>query len=897
MSSENEKDIFYEALDLAPSERGKFLDAKCADSAMKERIAALIESHERASEFMSDPTMASHGTTEIPTKTREELAGPIGPYKLEQLLGEGGFGRVYLARQERPIARNVALKVLKAGMDTRAIIARFEAERQALAVMDHPNVARVFDGGQTESGHPYFVMEYVRGESITSFCSKHNLSLRRRLELFEQVCLAVQHAHHKGIIHRDLKPSNVLVTMVDNVPIPKVIDFGIAKALGSESSNQTQMTVQGHLVGTPAYMSPEQVTGTAGMDTRSDVFTLGVLLYELLTGSLPYEASRLDNASASALAELICDETPPKPSTRIGKGAGDAAQQTRQLSSQLRGDLDWIVMRAMEKDPARRYQTANAFATDIRRYLRDEAVEAGPPSSVYRFKKYAQRHRGEIAAGALILTALVAGLISSLVFAARVDRQQQLTAKELEKSQVFSGFATDMLAGLDPAVARGKDTELLLQILDDAKQGLDDSPPEFTKVESEMRRLLGVAYHKIADYEAAEEQFLLAIDLDSKSDHEPGHVFLDATGLRHDLGRVYAETSRYDEAREAFEFARDIRLMHLGPDDPETLAVMFDLGAVDRLTGNYEQAREAFERVLERQIAVLGDRHKDTMSTRNSLAVVLDELREFDRSAELLREVIEYQLEELGEDHPHTLATKNNLADTLGHLGKQDEAIEILVDVLETKRRVLGPDHPSLILALNNLAHSYGDMGNEAEAERMITEALVISKRTLGDRDMRTLILTNNIAGVYLKTDRPELARSVLMPAIPVCEEVMGENHPLSLAMLSYKAGIHRETGETEQAVATAQTLLERAKEAFPADHPNQANHRRLLANTLFEAGDPAAAKALLIEAHELHNNGVSGSPDDVRNTLEALVKVCNALGESEEAAAYTAELDTLPGE
>jgi serine/threonine protein kinase/tetratricopeptide (TPR) repeat protein len=896
MSSDNEKDIFYEALDLEPKDRDVFLDSRCADSAMKERIENLINSHENASEFMSDPTMASHGTAELPTKNPDELAGPIGPYALKRLLGEGGFGRVYLARQERPISRTVALKVLKAGMDTRAIIARFEAERQALAVMDHPNVARVFDGGQTDTGHPYFVMEYVRGESITSFCTKHNLSLRRRLELFEQVCLAVQHAHHKGIIHRDLKPSNVLVTMIDNVPVPKVIDFGIAKALGSESSGQTQMTLQGHLIGTPAYMSPEQVTGTAGMDTRSDVFTLGVLLYELLAGALPFDASRIDKASASALAEIICDETPPKPSTRISTATGDTAQQTRQLSSQLRGDLDWIVMRAMEKDPARRYQTANAFAADIRRYLQDEAVDAGPPSSVYRFKKYAQRHRGEIAAGGLILTALVAGLISSLVFAARVDSQQRLTARELEKSQAFSGFATDMLSGLDPAVARGKDTELLLQILNDAEQGLDESPPEFSEVEASMRKLLGVAYHKVADFDAAEEQFLSAIELDAQSEHQPGQAFLDAARLRHDLGRVYTETTRLEEAKTEFEFVRDVRLQHLGPDNPETLTVMFDLGVVDRLNGNYEQARDTFEHVLARRAAVLGDQHADTMSTRNSLATVLDDLLEYERSAELLRQVVAYQLEELGEDHPHTLATLNNLADTLGHLGKKDEEVQILIDVLETKRRVLGTDHPSLIVALNNLAHTYGEMDKETEAEAMINEALEISSRTLGDKDMRTLVLTNNLASIYLKTNRPELARSILLPAIPIAEEALGEKHPLTLAMISYKVGIHRDSGETSEAVSTAQLLLVRAMEAFPAHHPNQANHRRLLANTLFESGEPDAAKPYLLEALELHNEGVSGSPEDVRNTLEALIKVCDALGQTEESAAYSAERDKLPG-
>lgn len=893
MTADREKDLFYEALELKPADRDAFLRDNCDDTLMIERICSLLEAHEGAQEFMSDPTMDSGSGDAARAIPENVLPGAIGPYTPLSLLGEGGFGRVFLAEQNKPISRIVALKVLKAGMDSRAIIGRFEAERQALAVMDHPNVARVLDGGQTLSGHPYFVMEYIRGEPITEFCQRHNLSLRRRLELFEMVCLAVQHAHHKGIIHRDLKPSNVLVTMVDNQPVPKVIDFGIAKAIGNTDGG-TLMSIEGQMIGTPAYMSPEQVRGAAGMDTRSDVYTLGVLLYELLAGGLPFEKERIDKVSPSELAEMICEEIPPKPSTRINRVRDSVASQTRQLGSQLRGDLDWIVMRALEKEPGRRYQTANSFAGDIRRYLRDEAVEAGPPSSVYRFRKFAQRHRGELAASGLILTALVAGLVSSLIFAARIDYQQKLTERELERSKAFASFATNMLSGLDPAVARGQDTGLFKRMLEDSEQSLKLSPPEDPLVEAEMRELLGVAHYKVADYPRAEQHFITAITLaESSGDKSDGTVLSIAT-MRNSLASVFAETTRFEEAREELGLVMQARQARLGPDDPQTLRVMFDLGAIDRLAGNYEKARDRFETVLAARTRVLGEYHQDTMSTMNSLATVLDDLGEHERSVELLETVITFQLEELGKDHPHTLATRNNLADSLGKLGRHDESLSILEDVLAIKRRVLGEDHPSHILALNNLASTYSDLDRRDDAEPLLIEAYEISDRTLGERDMRTLILANNLSRLYLETGRAQQAKELLLPAIPIAEESLAPDHPLVLAMLTYKVGIHREQGDNALAIEAGTKLVGLADRSLPELHPARANHRRLLAEAYLDSDDVDSAAQLLKDALELHDAGALRDPSDLMKTLEALTRVSELRGQSQEAAVYEERLNDL---
>src|SRR5205807_694134 len=369
-------------------------------------------------------------------------------YKLLEPIGEGGFGVVFLAEQTQPVRRKVALKVLKPGMDMRQVVARFEAERQALALMDHPNIARVFDGGETTGGRPYFVMELVKGIPITEFGDRNSLNVRERLGLFVHVCAAVQHAHQKGVIHRDLKPSNVLVTVQDGAPLVKVIDFGIAKALGQQLTDKTLFTGFAQMIGTPLYMSPEQAAlSNVDVDTRSDIYSLGVLLYELLTGTTPFDKERLKEASYDEMRRIISEEEPPKPSTRIstlGQAATTVSAQRKsdpkRLSQLVRGELDWIAMKALEKDRNRRYETASAFAADVLRYLHDEPVLACPPSTWYRFRKLARRHKAALVGGAvvaLVMLVAVAGLATSTVL---IAREKQATEDALQaKTQALEG--------------------------------------------------------------------------------------------------------------------------------------------------------------------------------------------------------------------------------------------------------------------------------------------------------------------------------------------------------------------------------------------------------------------------------------------------------------------------
>jgi eukaryotic-like serine/threonine-protein kinase len=429
-----EQSIFIEALEREdPAERTAFLDRACAgDPALRRRLERLLQRHQQADSFLETPAPApAAGDGEA---GRERPGTLIGPYRLREQIGEGGMGLVFVAEQQQPVRRKVALKLIKPGMDTRAVIARFEAERQALALMDHPNIAKVFDGGETAGGRPYFVMELVRGVPLTQFCDDNRLGVRERLGLFVSVCQAVQHAHQKGLIHRDLKPGNVLVTSHDGTPVAKVIDFGIAKAVGHRLTEKTVYTQFTQLVGTPLYMAPEQA-GLSGLDidTRTDVYALGVLLYELLTGTTPFDKERLATAGYDELRRIIREEEPAKPSTRISTlgAAANTASANRQsdpkrLSRLCRGELDWVVMKALEKDRNRRYETASAFAADVLRYLHDEPVQAGPPGAGYRLRKFVQRHRGPVLAAAAVLLALVAGIVGMTAGLMEAWRQQDL---------------------------------------------------------------------------------------------------------------------------------------------------------------------------------------------------------------------------------------------------------------------------------------------------------------------------------------------------------------------------------------------------------------------------------------------------------------------------------------
>src|SRR5688572_19571853 len=531
-----EETIFHLALDKPPAERAAFLEETCAgDAALCRRVQVLLQEHENPRSLLEPPAAGLESNLTLDAPTAPLPPGTvIGRYKILEPIGEGGYGTVFMAEQTSPVRRKVALKIIKAGMDTRQVIARFEAERQALALMDHPNIAKVFDAGVTDAGRPYFVMELVKGTSITKYCDEHRLAPRARLALFVQVCHAVQHAHQKGIIHRDLKPTNVLVAQYDGKPVPKVIDFGVAKATGQRLTDATMFTGFGDVIGTPQYMSPEQAElNQLDVDTRSDIYSLGVLLYELLTGTTPLEGKRVREVALLEILRVIREEEPPRPSTRLtstAELASVAAQrgvEPKKLSGIVRGELDWIVMRALEKDRSRRYETANGLAMDVQRYLNDEAVHACPPSRRYRATKIIRRHCLAIGAAGTIALTLAGGVIVSswqamratraervalterdateqarrdALASARQARDQEGKARtEAKKSEVVARFLEQMLSSVNHSVAMGRDTTLMRDILDQAADRVDKDLADQPEVQAQLLRTIGNTYFEIGE--------------------------------------------------------------------------------------------------------------------------------------------------------------------------------------------------------------------------------------------------------------------------------------------------------------------------------------------------------------------------------------------------------------
>ena len=443
-TADRTESLFAAAVALPPEERGAYLERECSgDPALRDRLLALLRAHDRAGHVIDRPVNGDPDQTAGYAPTSEQPGTIIaGRYKLLEEIGQGGMGTVWAAEQTTPVRRKVALKLIKAGMDSRSVLARFEAERQALALMDHPNIAKVLDGGLTDSGRPYFVMEYVKGVPITEYCDATRLSVEERLNLFVQVCSALQHAHQKGIIHRDLKPSNILVAPYDDKPVPKVIDFGLAKAMHQSLTEKTLYTAHETVLGTPLYMSPEQAQlNNLDVDTRADIYSLGVLLYELLTGTTPLERKRFKEAAWDEIRRMIREEEPPRPSMRLSSTdtlpslATFRHTEPAKLKKLVRGELDWIVMKALEKDRTRRYETASGLARDIQRYLDDEVVEARPPSTGYRIGKFVRRHKGQVIAAGLVLLALLAGIAGTTWGLIREARANARLAESLDREQ------------------------------------------------------------------------------------------------------------------------------------------------------------------------------------------------------------------------------------------------------------------------------------------------------------------------------------------------------------------------------------------------------------------------------------------------------------------------------
>jgi serine/threonine protein kinase/tetratricopeptide (TPR) repeat protein len=696
--------------------------------------------------------------------------GRIGPYRLLEQIGQGGFGSVFVAEQEHPVRRRVALKLIKLGMDTHDVVARFEAERQALALMDHPNIAHVFDGGATATGRPYFVMELVKGEPITAYADSNRLSVAERLSLFEQVCAAVQHAHGKGVIHRDIKPSNVLVSTEDGKPFAKVIDFGIAKATSSRLTEKTLYTEHHELIGTPEYMSPEQAEGSLDIDTRTDVYALGVLLYELLTGATPFDSKSLRSAGYGEIQRIIREVEPKRPSARLaeaGASLADVASRRssdpRKLTASVRGELDWIVMKAMEKDRSRRYETANGLAMDVRRHLEGEPVVAAPPSLAYRARKFAGRHRAAVTAGLLVAAALVLGIVGTTAGMIRAERQRRA-------SERVAGFMKDVLGGVAPAVARGRDTAMLKEMMDQAaarieKGGLADAP----EAEIELRTSIGGTQQDLAAYEASERMLVPAV-AEARARYGADPKTADAL---YQLAILRREQGRYPEAESLLREVLEIRTKRLGAGSAQVASTMGDVAVVLAIQNKLAEAEALLRDAVARSVKAGATETRDHAALLNNLALTLRREGKLAEAEATYREALAIAKRVLGDSHWDVAVFLGNLALVLRNEGKPVEAEAMYREALALSRKILGDVHPNVAANLNGLATALRDQGRYAEAEPLLRESLAMMRHLVGNGHANTAKNIDNLVSVLVPQRKFAEAEPLAREAVAIADRAV----------------------------------------------------------------------------------------------------------------------------
>ncbi len=959
----------------AGAEREQFLAEACgADAALRAEVDELLGAREEAGSFLKPGAAVSAQLEAEFARLKPEEAGVrIGHYKLLEQIGQGGFGTVWVAEQEKPVRRRVALKIINLGMDTKEVIARFEQERQALAMMEHPNIAKVFDAGASELGRPYFVMELVRGIKITEYCDQANLSTADRLQLFIAVCQAVQHAHQKGIIHRDLKPSNILVTLHDGVPVPKVIDFGVAKA--TQQQRLTDLTVYTQfeqMVGTPLYMSPEQAEMSGlDVDTRSDIYSLGVLLYELLTGRTPFDPETLMRQGLDEIRRAIREQEPQKPSTFVQTMALELRTtvarhrqaEAAKLVGLIRGDLDWIVMKAIEKDRNRRYETATGLAKDIERHLNNEPVRARPPSRAYQFQKLVRRNQLAVAATAAVMAALMIGLGAAtwMFFKERAAReraelaegtQNQLRLKaeaeeqkaeearaneatmrdraeaEAARSSQVAQFLQEMLKGVGPAKARGRDTTLLREILEKTAKRLEELKDQ-PAVEADLRATLGTVYSDLGEYPAAAAMHEEALGLRRKLF---GNEHPQVAASMHALANVLADQGQRLEGEAMHREALAMRIKLFGKSHVDVAESFSSLAMVLRHQGKKVEAESTARQAFEICVQLFGEEHSRVAEAVHILAWSVHELERHAEAEALSRGELAIWRKLRGDDHPNVGWALGDLTLYLRAQGKLQEAEAALREALEIgrkqsegdptaaatflrqlgyvlrdqgrpaeaegvwqeelaiRRKVSGNDHPEVASTLQALAYSLYDQRKFSEAETVLREALRIRRARLGDDHVEVAAAFNSLADVLQKSGQVAEVEALYREELARRKQRYGDHHRnVSDALLWVARFLHQQRRLTEAEVAFREVLaIER--DLSPEGDPLIANAALDLAFVLWEMGRHAEAEPPVREGLEIRRETLGDDHAKTREAIALLALNLQALGKHPEVVALYRE-------
>jgi serine/threonine protein kinase/tetratricopeptide (TPR) repeat protein len=848
----SEQSIFLHAVGLAsPADRAAYLEEVCRDNPRLRRdLDALLAAHDRLG--ADPPPNGPELSRTIDAPTSERPGTIIGPYKLLEQVGEGGMGTVWMAQQTEPVRRLVAVKLIKAGMDSAQVIARFEAERQALALMDHPNIARVLEAGTTDSGRPYFVMDLVKGIPITRYCDEHHLTPRQRLELFIPVCQAIQHAHQKGIVHRDLKPSNVLVAPYDGNPVVKVIDFGVAKAAGQQLTERTLVTGFGAIVGTLEYMSPEQAElNNHDIDTRSDIYALGVLLYELLTGTPPFSRKELEKAGMMEMLRVIREEEPSRPSTKLSTAQGlptlaaNRGTEPAKLARLVRGELDWIVMKALEKDRNRRYETANGFARDIQRYLADEPVEACPPSAGYKLRKFARKNRKAlVTAGAFLFLLGVAALVSTwqafralAAAAAEKEAKETAQARQGETEAVLDFVENNIFGAAKPEGDGGLGRDVnLRKAVEAAVPFIANRFADQPLIEARLRMMLGISFSQLGEDRIAADQCDAARSLYTR------HLGPDHPDTLRSVSRLaacYTMLGRLEEALQLLEETLARQKVRPGPHHAQTLWTMNALGRCYFRLGRQSDAMKLCEETLALRKAYLGPYDLDTLGSMHNLAVSYCMLGRQADAAKMSEEALALVQTKFGSENTLAAWCMNELALSYYFLGRLDEGLKLEKQALALRKANLGPDHPLTLMVMHSLANSYYFVfGRHADALKLCEETLTRAQAKLGDDHPQTLYSMSSLA--WFLANGPDLKLRNPRRALELAKKVLQTSPKVAWYRGTYGVAQYR-TGDWKVAVETLEKALGRSKP--DDDFSEDPSHSFFLAMAYWQLGDQAKGR------------------------------------------------------